>query len=58
MPTIKPRIQTIVEEDTYKKIKFLCTQEQRSESQLVKIIIQEYLNNYEKEHGAININEE
>lgn len=53
MPTIKPRLQTIVEEETYKKIKYLCAKDQRSESQLVKMIIQEYIQNYESEHGEI-----
>ena len=57
MPTLKPRLQTIVEEETYKKIKYLCTKEQRSESQLIKLIIMEYLKTYETEHGEITLEE-
>ena len=58
MPSKKPRLQTIVETETYNKIKKLCEKEVRSESQLLNIIITQYINSYEKEHGPIQIESE
>jgi hypothetical protein len=56
MPTKKPRVQTILEVETYNKFKALCEKEMRTESQLSSYIITNYINNYEKEHGNIKIN--
>ena len=55
MPTAKPRLQTIVEQETYEKVKYICQKEDRSESQLVKIMIKKYLEDYEDQNGSINI---
>lgn len=55
MPTKKPRIQSILENDTYEKFKYLCKKEVRTESQLCSYIITKYIENYETEHGTINI---
>lgn len=55
MPTNKPRLQTIVEQETYEKVKYICEKEDRSESQLIKIMIKKYLEDYESQNGSINI---
>ena len=34
MPTKKPRVQTILNEDIYEKFKTLCDKEMRTESQI------------------------
>lgn len=54
MPTKKPIIQTVVEEDIHKKFKEICKKEDRSESKMAAIIIKQYVEQYEKEHGRIN----
>ena len=39
MPTKKPRVQTILNEDIYEKFKTLCNKEMRTESQMASFII-------------------
>ena len=46
MPTKKPRVQSMLEPETYEKLKEICEIEGRSESQMIKLIIQEYVNKY------------
>lgn len=55
MPTKKPRIQSIVELDTYNKFKRICEQEMRTESQMANFIITKYVADYEAQHGEIKI---
>lgn len=55
MPTNKPRIQTIVDEITYRKFKEVCIIEQRTESQMAGIAIKKFIENYESQNGTINI---
>lgn len=55
MPTKKPRIQAIVEEDIYKKFKKLCHSEDRTESKLAGIIITKDIQQYESINGEIII---
>ena len=55
MPTKKPRIQSILETDIYEKFKYICESEMRSESQMTNYIITQFINNYEKQHGTINV---
>lgn len=57
MATTKPRIQAIIERETYKKFKSLCIQEDRTESNLAGKIITEYIREYELQNGEIKINE-
>ena len=57
MPTKKPRVQTILENETYLKFRKLCEIESRTESQLGKLIITNYIKQYESEHGEINLEE-
>ncbi len=54
MPTKKPVIQTVVDENIYNKFKEICNREDRSESKMAAIIIRQYIEQYEKENGRIN----
>lgn len=54
MPTKKPRVQTILEEDIYKKFKELCDKEMRTESQMSGFIITKYIKEYETEQERSN----
>lgn len=54
MPTRKPVIQTVIEENIYNKFKEICNREDRSESKMAAIIIKQYVEQYEKENGRIN----
>ncbi len=54
MPTKKPVIQTVVDENIYNKFKEICNREDRSESKMAAIIIRQYIEQYEKENGHIN----
>ena len=58
MPTKKPRIQTILETEYYQKYKALCEKDGRTESNLGKYIIQNYIDQYEKIHGEIKIDKQ
>ncbi len=55
MPTDKPRVQMILEKEYYKKYKYLCERDKRSESNLGKMIIEKYIDEYEKVHGPIKL---
>lgn len=47
MPTKKPKLQVILEETTYNKLKELAEEDKRSLSQMGSIIIEKYINEYE-----------
>ncbi len=53
MPTKKPVIQTVIDENIYNKFKEICKKEDRTESKMAAIIIKEYIEQYEQEHGDI-----
>lgn len=55
MPTKKPRIQTILEQEYYDKFSYLCKRDKRTESNLGKMIIEKYIDEYEQIHGEIKI---
>lgn len=55
MPTKKPRVQTILEIDTYEKFKYVCDKEMRTESQMASYIITNFITEYEQNHGNISI---
>lgn len=57
MPTKKPRLQIILENEYYEKFKAICKKDDRSESKLGKRIIEKYIDEYEIIHGEIKINE-
>ena len=50
MPSKKPIIQAVMEEETYKKFKQLCVNDSRSASK-------KYVNDYEAIHGEIEVGE-
>ena len=50
MPTKKPIIQTVIDEDIYYKFKEICKREDRTESKMAAIIIKQYVEQYKKEN--------
>ncbi len=54
MPTKKPIIQTVIEEDIYNKFKEICKREDRTESKMAAIIIKQYVEQYERENGRVS----
>lgn len=57
MPSKKPIIQAVMEEEIYKKFKQLCINDDRSASKLAGLIIKKYVLDYEEIHGEIKIEE-
>ena len=55
MGTNKPRIQAIVEQEYYEKFSYLCKRDKRSESNFASMIIEKYIDEYEKIHGEIKV---
>lgn len=53
MPTKKPLIQSVVRNITYNKFKKIAEIEERSISQLGAKVIEQYIADYEAEHGEI-----
>ena len=53
MPTKKPRIQAILETEYYAKYQHLCKRDNRTESNMGKMIIEKYIDEYERIHGEI-----
>ena len=58
MPSTKPQVKAIVEQHEYEKFKYIAEQENRSVSNLIQTLVKEKIQNYEKEHGTIQINNE
>ena len=44
-----------INENTYVKIRYLCTKEQRSLNNLIEHVLQQYVDQYEKENGPISV---
>lgn len=57
MPTNKPRVQTILNQETYAKLKRICEKEHRTESNLTALIIEKYIEEYEQKNGIVEIKE-
>lgn len=55
MPTSKPIIQTVVNEETYKKFEILAQNERRSHSNMAATIIEAFIKSYESKHGEISL---
>lgn len=55
MPTKKPVIQVVLEENYKQKLEAIAEKEERSISKQAAKIIKEYINNYEKTSGTISI---
>ena len=58
MPTKKPVVQVVLEETYHKKLLKLAEPHKRSASNQGARIIEEYINQYEKDHGPIQIENE
>ena len=53
MATNKVQTGLRINEGIYKKLRYLASKEQRSLNNLMEYILQQYLNQYEQEHGEI-----
>ena len=53
MATNKIQTGLRISESIYAKIRYLSGKEQRSLNNLIEYIIQQYIDQYEKEHGVI-----
>ena len=53
MATNKIQTGLRISEGIYSKIRFLSAKEQRSLNNLIEYILQQYIDQYEKEHGVI-----
>ena len=53
MPSYKPKVQILLEQEYHDKFKTLCKRERRSDSIMGAIMIEKYIDNYEKENGEI-----
>ncbi len=55
MPSQKPRIVTRVDNELYEKFQIIAKQEKRTLSKQGEYIIEQYIQNYEKQNGEIEI---
>lgn len=55
MPTKKPLLQAVVENETREKFKYIANKEKRKVSNMLAIIIEQYIEKYEAEHGEIRL---
>lgn len=55
MPTNKKIVQVVIDMENYAKLLKICELEDRSASNKSGLIIKEYIANYEKNHGNINV---
>lgn len=55
MATNKVQTGLRINENTYAKIRHLCTKEQRSLNNLIEYVLQQYVEQYEKENGPISV---
>lgn len=55
MPTNKPKVQTLLTTKYFNKFKVIADQEERSISQMAAKMIESYIDEYEREHGEIKI---
>lgn len=57
MPSNKPKLMTYTDETTIKKFKFIANKDNRSMSKELEFIVKNLIENYEKEHGTIELPE-
>jgi len=55
MPSVKPRLTSYTTNDVINKFNYISEYESRSSSKELEFIVKEYIKNFEKEHGEINI---
>ena len=53
MPSYKPKVQILLNQEYHDKFKELCEKERRSDSVMGAIMIETYIDNYERENGEI-----
>lgn len=53
--TSKPKIQIVLEQEYYEKFMALAAQEQRTASNMGAKVIRAFIDSYENENGAINV---
>ena len=58
MATNKVQTGLRINETTYTKFRYLCTKEKRSLNNMIEYVLQQYVEQYEKENGAIPIETE
>ena len=58
MPSKKPIVQTVVDNEIYTKFKALCKRDERSESKLAALINKKNIEEYEKIHCEIILPQE
>lgn len=55
MPSKKPQILIRTNEENKKKLEYIASREKRSVSNLMEIVIENFLNKYEAENGEIKL---
>lgn len=55
MPSQKPQILVRTSGETKNKLQKIAENNKRSVSNMAEIILEEYINNYEKKNGNVNI---
>ena len=55
MPSHKPKVQILLKQEYHDKFKALCEKERRSDSVMGAIMIETYIDNYEKKNGEITL---
>lgn len=55
MPSSKPRLMTYTDKDIIEKFDIISKKENRSMSKQLEFIVKEYIENYEKKNGSINV---
>lgn len=58
MATNKIQTGLRINEGTYEKLRYLCVKEQRSLNNLIEYVLQQYVDQYEKENGSIFVSPE
>lgn len=58
MATDKVQTGLRLKEPVYEKMKVLARRQQRSFNNFMEYVVQQYVDNYEAEHGPIQISEE
>ena len=56
MPTKKPIVQTVLNEDVYAKFVKIAEAEKRSKSQMTAIAVEAYIKDWESKNGTIKEN--
>lgn len=58
MPSNKPRLMTYTTKETEMKLKHIADKQSRSVSKQLDYIVKNYIENYEQEHGTIELPEQ